>query len=146
MTIQCQYHWLLSLRGGRVTPVVVSAMAVLYCSLWTRQIRDFKELNNAKFAVLNQMAPHLRFGEGYDETYVSYQPFEREWDLLKATQAAAEIGSMNLWALKSSNMEYLIPKAFRVLFILLILVTPIETYLNYDKIDQTPESSEIQAK
>ncbi|VFM99170.1 MAG: hypothetical protein BECKG1743D_GA0114223_106113 [Candidatus Kentron sp. G] len=20
MTIQCQYHWLLSLRGGRVTP------------------------------------------------------------------------------------------------------------------------------
>ncbi|VFN06819.1 MAG: hypothetical protein BECKG1743D_GA0114223_110292 [Candidatus Kentron sp. G] len=22
MTIQCQYHWLLSLRGGRVTPIL----------------------------------------------------------------------------------------------------------------------------
>ncbi|VFN00761.1 MAG: hypothetical protein BECKG1743E_GA0114224_103491, partial [Candidatus Kentron sp. G] len=29
MTIQCQYHWLLSLRGGRVTPVIFCGVSEL---------------------------------------------------------------------------------------------------------------------
>ena len=30
-------------------------------TLWLRQIDDFKNLNNAKFTVLNSMAPRIRF-------------------------------------------------------------------------------------
>src|SRR3954451_4164659 len=46
------------LRWVGVTAVVLLCMrAVLFCQLWLAQIRDFKKLNDAKFEVLNQMAP-----------------------------------------------------------------------------------------
>ncbi len=125
------------LATAAISVVVISAMAALYCSLWIGQIRDFKELNNAKFTVLNEMAPHIRFGEGYDDSHNSCQPFEREWDALKAAQATQEVRSINIVALKSSNIEYLIPKAFRVLFVLLIVVVPLEAYRNHDNLAKT---------
>ena len=36
--------------------LILSGMGALLCVLWTGQIRDFKELNAAKFEVLNAMA------------------------------------------------------------------------------------------
>jgi hypothetical protein len=36
---------------------VLAGMSALLCALWTGQIRDFKELNAAKFKVFNAMAP-----------------------------------------------------------------------------------------
>ena len=39
--------------------LVLGVMATLFCALWVGQIRDFKKLNNAKFFVLNEMAPRM---------------------------------------------------------------------------------------
>lgn len=95
---------------------VLSVMALLFCLLWIGQIRDFKKLNNAKFAVLNAMAPNLDFDFEKPGAVVSYCPFEKEWAKLAELNALEEVGKANIVALKSSNIEYFIPKAFCVLF------------------------------
>ncbi len=105
--------------------VLLSGMAALYCALWIGQIRDLKALNNAKFEVLNDMADHVRFGDGTSDRLVSFLPFEREWDALQKAQATAEIHRMKIVALKSSNIEYLIPRAFRILFVAIMLAAPL---------------------
>ena len=101
--------------------LILSGMATLFCSLWIGQIKDFKELNNAKFKVLNKMSPHIMFSENPNDHRVSYAPFEKEWDSLQQAKAVQEVGKSNLIALKASNMEYLIPKAFRVLFVVIVI-------------------------
>jgi hypothetical protein len=116
-------------------------MAALYSTLWIGQIRDLKELNNAKFTVINEMASHISFGDGSNKDIISYKPFEREWEALKAAQIAEEVKSINIVALKSSNIEYLIPKAFRVLFILIVVAVPLEAWRNYDAISISTTSS-----
>jgi len=100
-----------------VAGVLLSGMAALFCSLWIGQIRDFKELNNAKFTVLNHMASHVTFGDTEGDPRVSYCPFQREWEALQEAKAVQEVATQKIIALKASNMEYLVPKAFRVLFI-----------------------------
>ena len=95
---------------------ILSVMAVLFCSLWVGQIRDFKKLNNAKFTVLNAMAPNVEFNPEKPGMVVSYCPFEREWARLTELNAVDEVRKANIIALKSSNIEYFIPKAFTVLF------------------------------
>ena len=97
-------------------------MAVLFCALWVGQIRDFKKLNNAKFSVLNEMAPHLTFAEKESDSLISYQPFQKEWTKLGELNALEELGKSNIVALKSSNIEYFIPKAFAVLFCGMFLI------------------------
>ncbi len=96
--------------------LLLSAMAALLCTLWIGQIGDFKELNNAKFSVLNQMAPTVAFGVP-PENIESFCVFQKEWDALQQRRALQEVASHNLIALKSSNIEFLLPKALRVLFI-----------------------------
>lgn len=118
--------------------IILSGMAALYSTLWIGQIRDLKELNNAKFTVINEMACHLVFDNDQDDRIVSYKPFEREWEALKLAQVAAEAKDINIIALKSTNIEYLIPKAFRVLFIIIMIAVPLEVWRNYDKIIEKP--------
>jgi len=96
-------------------------MGTLLCILWTGQIRDFKELNAAKFDVLNMMAPSLSFGE--DNAIVSATPFAREWELLKKREATREVDAIRFVAMRSSNAEFLVPFAFRWLFVLIAFVT-----------------------
>ncbi|GJM17488.1 MAG: hypothetical protein DHS20C13_28150 [Thermodesulfobacteriota bacterium] len=127
---------------GIVSVVLLAGMAALYCSLWIGQIRDLKELNNAKFTVLNNMARFVSFGDGNNENIVSYKPFEKEWDALTKAKIAEEVKGIDIVALKSSNIEYLIPKAFRVLFILIVLAVPLEGWRNYDSIAKLESISE----
>ena len=77
---------------------------MLFCSAWIAQIRDFKNLNNAKFSFLNEMAPRLAFDRSEDAEVVSYEPFAREWESLKKAQAIQEISETRILALKSSNL------------------------------------------
>ncbi|MEK7729284.1 MAG: hypothetical protein AAB354_12795 [candidate division KSB1 bacterium] len=113
-----------------IATVMLCLMAALFCSLWIGQILDFKKLNNAKFEVLNQMAPQLAFGSSPLDAVVSYSPFVREWDLLKQAEALEEVNSIKLLALKSSKTEYLIPKAFRLLFVGILLITTLSAIIN----------------
>lgn len=95
--------------------IILAGMGALLCVLWTAQIRDFKQLNAAKFEVLNSMAPGIHFGA--DADVKSATPFAREWEVLLAKQATQEVYAINIVALKSSNAEFLVPIAFRWLFI-----------------------------
>jgi hypothetical protein len=98
--------------------LILAGMGALLCSLWTGQIRDFKDLNAAKFEVLNAMAPSVRFGA--DDALTSATPFEREWEILKSRESTREVTAMNIIALRSSNAEFLVPTAFRWLFSLIM--------------------------
>ncbi len=121
-------NWSLSATNlfgvGLVAVAILCVMAFLFCILWIGQIRMFKKLNNAKFQVLNQMAPHLEFDPDKPGVLVSYIPFEKEWNTLRETDALEVVERSKLIALKSSNIEYFIPKAFGALFggILLALI------------------------
>ncbi len=101
---------------GISADVLLCIMATLFCVLWIAQIRDFKFLNNAKFDVLNEMAPRIAFDSSNPGAVTSFCPFDKEWKRLSELNALHEMGKTNLIALKSSNIEYFIPKAFFVLF------------------------------
>jgi nitrogen fixation-related uncharacterized protein len=107
---------------GLVAIAVLCVVAILFCFLWVGQIRDFKNLNNAKFEVLNEMAPNIEFDAGNPGRIISYCPFAKEWKKLADLKALDELGRTNIIALKSSNLEYFIPKAFAALFFGLLVL------------------------
>lgn len=116
---------------GFAAVAILSVMAVLFCALWVGQIRDFKKLNNAKFTVLNSMAPNVEFDPENPGAIVSYCPFEKEWNKLSELNALDEVGKANIVALKSSNIEYFIPKAFGVLFAAVFVALLVVTVSNW---------------
>ena len=118
--------------GSIIVVIIIGGMAVLFCSFWIRQIDDFKKLNNAKFDILNRMAPSISFATYENDKRVSFSPFEKEWDALKEAGAVHELSKFNLVVLKSSNIEYLIPQAFRILFFIIILLVLVGSYLNWE--------------
>lgn len=114
-----------------VAVILLAGMATLFCSLWIGQIRDFKALNNAKFGVLNLMARQTTFSDSPSDPRISYCPFEKEWKFLEEAKAIGEVSSQKIIALKASNIEYLIPKAFRILFIGIIISMTLIIGLNW---------------
>jgi hypothetical protein len=99
-----------------VATFLLSGMAFLFCWLWIGQIRDFKKLNAAKFVVLNKMAPRISFGAGHEDDRVSFEPFKKEWEELKAHDGLATDRRTTMQALRSTNVEYWIPIGFVMLF------------------------------
>jgi hypothetical protein len=120
---------------GACGVIVLSAMAFLLCTYWIHQITDFKLLNQAKFKVLNEMAPLVIF-DGPDgiSPARSYRPFEREWEDLQELQAVSKVqtGRLHSLALRSSGAEYFIPRAFRVLFAAILLATLVFVVISHD--------------
>jgi hypothetical protein len=60
-----------------------ATMGAMLCHLWRGQIMDYKKLNNAKFEVLNSMAPNVRFEAGGQ----SYEPFRRSGRFWRAKRS-----------------------------------------------------------
>jgi len=116
---------------GFAAVIIIALMAVLFCALWVGQIRDFKKLNNAKFTVLNDMAPVIEFDLEKPGIIVSYCPFDKEWKKLTELNALDEVGRSNILALKSSNIEYFIPKAFAALFLAILIALVTITLMNW---------------
>jgi hypothetical protein len=116
---------------GLIAVFVLCVMAFLFCSLWLGQIADFKYLNNAKFKVLNDMAPLIEFDLSNPNQIGSFCPFEKEWQKLEEAKAAIEIGQRKIVALKSSNIEYFIPQALRLLFSLICLAVVLVIIFNW---------------
>jgi hypothetical protein len=103
--------------GGLLLVFIVSIFAILFCSLWIEQIKDFKKLNDAKFFVINDMAKKLYFESKDDAiTVISCDPFTKEWNKLQEINALEVNPTIRLNALKSSRSEFFIPWAFRALF------------------------------
>src|ERR1041385_1059731 len=93
---------------GLTAILVLCAMAFLFCSLWLGQITDFKYLNNAKFKVLNEMAPQMEFDLDHPNELASFCHLKRSGKHLEEVKAAVEIGQRKIVALKSSSIEYFI--------------------------------------
>jgi|SRR5215510_2194196 len=86
------------------------------------------------------MAPVVEFDTQNPGSLVSYCPFEKEWKKLSDLKALDEVRNSNIIALKSSNIEYFIPKAFACVFVgvLLVLVLVVATNWPPTKLVQTP--------
>jgi hypothetical protein len=109
----------------------LAAMGAIFCTLWIGQIRDFKSLNNAKFEVLNAIAPCVAFGKE-DDGRVSATPFAKEWAILQRREETRVLETPQIIALRSSSIEYLVPKAFRLIFIASIMVSCGVVVRNWD--------------
>jgi hypothetical protein len=116
---------------GLTGVALLSLMAVLFCMLWVGQVRDFKMLNKAKFEILNDMAHRVDFKPDAPGSVLSFCPFEKEWKRLDELKALHEVGASDIIALKSSNSEYFIPKAFAILFAGVLLTLPVVVALNW---------------
>jgi hypothetical protein len=130
--------------------VVLSGAAILLCTYWIQQISDFKSLNAAKFRILNEMAPLIVFdGPSGPSAARSYRPFEREWDDLQEQQAVSKVPTGRLrhtLALSSSGAEYFIPRAFRVLFAVILLLAVTFGAISHDIVfDQISPFSDADA-
>jgi hypothetical protein len=119
-----------------VTTSAFAVMGLLLCSLWIGQIRDFKMLNNAKFEVLNAMAPKVRFPDLANSR--SAEPFAKEWQILESNRSTQEISSMNIITLKASNAEFLVPRAFMTIFAGIILISIGFAGVNWKSITSAP--------
>jgi hypothetical protein len=111
----------------------LAVMGAIFCTLWIGQIRDFKSLNNAKFEVLNAIAPRVRFGKEDDER-VSATPFIKEWEILQRREETRALETPQIVALRSSSIEYLVPKAFRIIFIACVAVSCGVVIRNWDAV------------
>lgn len=123
--------------AGFTLITAVSIMAAVYARLWLKQILDFKSLNTAKFEVLNEMAPLLKFisENGEDKKVVSYEPFRREWDILKNLNAlqAPKNQRFKFKALKSTNAELFVPNAFFVIFLSTAIMSALAILFSFGK-------------
>lgn len=133
---------------GLAAVLIMCVMAMLFCALWVGQIRDFKKLNNAKFTVLNAMAPLVVFRSDKAGQVVSYCPFEKEWKELEKMDALDQVAKTNIIALRSSNIEYFIPKAFLVLFggIVVVLVAVVLAHWPPSSLVQPPAPTATSAQ
>ena len=120
--------------------ILLSITGFGLCIILAGQIRDFKNLNNAKFKVLNDMAPAVQFGA--NDTRVSATPFAKEWEILKAGNDAQKVRFMKIIALRSSNVELYIPLAFCSLFCLIAVVAIGSAFLNWT----VPHGSAVDVK
>jgi len=114
-------NWTISNNGyylwAMAAVLALSSLGMLFCVGWINQIRDYKNLNTAKFKVMSEMAQKMRFDSDYKEVPVSYRPFEREWEILSEMQGALSMQSMGM-TLSSTASENLLPRGLIFLFIL----------------------------
>ena len=118
-----------------VLVLLLSALAAAFCSFWIAQIKDAKQLNNAKFRVLNDMAPRLIFdSSGSASPSRSFKPFEREWEFLQSEDALTQTTSRQgrLIVLRGSSAEYFVPKSFRLVFVGTFLAAAVLLCVNFN--------------
>ncbi len=107
-------------REASVMPVVlgvaiiISRLGFLFCIWWEKQIETYKDLNGAKFAVLEQMAAHIAFSSTSGLGVKSARPFVREWAELNKNKQLQVYKKG--FALESTDSELIVPRSFRAFF------------------------------
>ncbi|OUS19526.1 hypothetical protein A9Q95_14750 [Rhodobacterales bacterium 59_46_T64] len=97
----------------------IALLAAIFCRWWWKQVISYKDLNSAKFQVLNEMAPRIVFPDVADLSCGSDQPFLKEWDILKEKQS---LGSFKTGlALGASLSELTVPVTFMTCFLMITL-------------------------
>jgi hypothetical protein len=97
----------------------ISVLAAIFCRWWWRQIISYKDLNGAKFEILNEMAPLVVFSDG--TSCSSYEPFAKEWDAMERKKALSKY--KNRLALGASLSELTVPITFMIAFCAIFVIT-----------------------
>nr|WP_188477190.1 hypothetical protein [Primorskyibacter flagellatus] len=107
----------------------ISVLAAIFCRWWWQQIVSYKDLNGAKFEVLNEMAPLIVFP---DETSCrSFEPFSKEWRAMENKMALQKYKSR--LALGASLSELTVPITFMTAFCAIFLITVVVSMVSrYD--------------
>lgn len=100
---------------GPLIMATISILAIIFCLYWNGQLWAFKELNGAKFQVLEEMAVRVVFPD-YSTRYVrSINPFMREYQILTDRKKLVQSGK-GLLLQRSNLAETIVPKSFIAFF------------------------------
>lgn len=121
-----------------ITIIILCAMAMLFCTLWVSSILNAKALNKAKFDVLTEMAPLVKFSNEPNDERESFEPFQKEWKLMEERNHLIELHETNIIVLEPSNIEYMIPKVFFRVFAGILLITFMALIFNWGVVFSTP--------
>lgn len=108
------------LYAASFVTIVLCVIATIYCMLWIGQLDDFKGLNKAKYEVLGHMTKNIVYSETENDPRKSFDPFYKEWKIVEYDKGLSELYSSKLVALKSSNIEYMIPRSFMLIFMIVV--------------------------
>lgn len=111
---------------------LLAGLAIMFCVFWIGQISDYKLLNKAKFEVLAEMAPKVRFPDL--PSAVSFAPFQKEWERLQKDKGLISVNARGkkIEALGSSGTEYFLPRAICFLLIAVLFYSILIGLLNWD--------------
>ncbi|MEI9993565.1 MAG: hypothetical protein WDM91_03135 [Rhizomicrobium sp.] len=98
--------------------VVISLLGIVFCRFWSSQIEAYKDLNGAKFDVLDELSDRVVF-PGYPAGVKSSKPFAREWEFLQQKKALQRYKGG--FALGSTASEFVVPMSFLIFFLLVAL-------------------------
>ncbi len=87
--------------------IIASAAGILFCLCWATTIRRYRDLNMAKFNVINAI-----------EEKLPVTPFKTEWQYLCQGKKAGEYTHL-------TTVEYYVPTIFVALYVLLIIALSI---------------------
>lgn len=111
--------WCYQKQGLEVLgPLVICTIAVLgiiFCLYWNGQLWAFKELNGAKFQVLEEMAGRVVFPDYKERSVRSINPFVREYQILTERRKLVETRK-GLLLQRSNLAETIVPKSFLAFF------------------------------
>lgn len=87
--------------------IIASAAGILFCLCWAATIRRYRDLNTAKFNVINAI-----------ENRLPASAFKTEWEYLRQGKKAEEYKHL-------TAVEHWVPVIFAALYVLLIIVISI---------------------
>jgi hypothetical protein len=100
---------------GPIAMLTISILAIVFCLYWNGQLWAFKELNSAKFQVLEEMASRVKFPDYTEPSICSMSPFKREYQILTDKKKLVK-GRKGLILQKSILTETVVPKSFIAFF------------------------------
>jgi hypothetical protein len=101
---------------GPLVMATIAVLGIIFCLYWNGQLWAFKELNSAKFQVLEEMADRIVFPDYTARSVRSMNPFMREYQIL--TERKNLVESRKGLLLQRSNLaETIVPKSFIVFFV-----------------------------
>lgn len=99
-----------------VTILIVSLLGIVFCLYWNGQLWAFKDLNSAKFKVLEEMAGRVVFPDYKDLAIRSMNPFFREYQILDDAKKLARARGNK--AQRANFAETIVPKSFLAFFVI----------------------------
>lgn len=100
---------------GPMIIFTISILAIIFCLYWNGQLWAFKELNSAKFQVLEEMAGRVVFPDYRERSVRSMNPFMREYQILIERKKLVE-NRKGLLLQRSNLAETIVPKSFIAFF------------------------------